>query len=246
MTTIHAIFFDLDGTLVDDNINWRQAVSQTISTVSRSCPAVSPATLETAYHSIAAEVWERIKTGGPPTWGNMEAECVVREVWGCALASLGVTDQSIYDLAISSYYEQLMDLGAPAYGDVLECLDVIRNGCRLGIITNGSEATQMAKLEGARLSKYFQCVTTTDIGFGKPHCRVFEYALECLDVEPDNAAFVGDSLEWDIRGANGAGIMSIWLNRDSVTRKRNDPLPDAEIHGLLELPSVVGVGESLN
>ena len=200
---------------------------------------LSPARLEAAYYSTAADVWETVKSGAPPSWGNMEAEPVVHEVWSGALKVLGVSDEDIAGVAVSNYYRHLTDLGAPVFSDVLACLDVLRSDYRLGVITNGCEAIQQAKLEGAGLAEYFQCVTTTDIGVGKPDERVFEHALACLDVQPAAAAYVGDSLQWDVRGANGADMMSVWLNRTGATREGDDPVPDAEISDLMALPRLI-------
>ena len=74
----------------------------------------------------------------------------------------------------------------------------------------------------------------------KPLPTIFDHALAALDAEPASSAYVGDSLQWDIGGANQVGIFSIWLNRSGAQRRRVDPLPRVEIaplHELLELLS---------
>ena len=60
---------------------------------------------------------------------------------------------------------------------------------------------------------------TTDCGAGKPLPAIFNHALAALDAEPVSSAYVGDSLHWDIGGANQVGILSIWLNRSGAQRR---------------------------
>lgn len=81
--------------------------------------------------------------------------------------------------------------------------------------------------------------TTTDIGFGKPGPEIFMHALDALRVPADVAVYVGDSLTWDVRGAGNAGMLSVWLNRNGSERTSADPLPDAPIVSLAELPELV-------
>ena len=92
------------------------------------------------------------------------------------------------------------------------------------------------------MARYFRVTTTTDIGFGKPGPEIFMHALDALGVPADAAVYVGDSLTWDVRGVRGAGnagVVSVWLNRNGSERTSDDPLPDAQIVSLAELPELV-------
>jgi putative hydrolase of the HAD superfamily len=46
------------------------------------------------------------------------------------------------------------------------------------------------------------------VGVAKPDPEIFAYALAALGVEPENAAYVGDSCRLDLAGAEAAGIRS--------------------------------------
>jgi putative hydrolase of the HAD superfamily len=78
-----------------------------------------------------------------------------------------------------------------------------------------------------------------DIGFGKPQVEIFDHALQTLGVDADEAVYVGDYLFWDVGGANGVGMYSVWLNRTQQARGPGEPEPDAEIGSLADLPEVV-------
>lgn len=236
----HAIFFDLDGTLVEGGVTWRAAVSETVRVTAEARSEIHPDALEAAYYEAAKEAWESVKTPAPPAWGSMETESVVRDVWATALERAGATGGDIVARAVTTYCASLQRLGAPAYDDVAECLCRLRNRCRLGVITNGNAAIQQAKIDRAGLGQYFESVTTSDVGAGKPDRRIFEYAARAMEVELGASVYVGDLLEWDVGGANGAGMVSVWLNRRGTARKGSDPVPDAVIASLAELPDLVG------
>jgi putative hydrolase of the HAD superfamily len=50
------------------------------------------------------------------------------------------------------------------------------------------------------------------VGFSKPDKRIFELALNMLNVKPEDALFIGDDLEKDIGGCQNANIKGIWFN----------------------------------
>jgi len=240
MGTIRAVFFDLDGTLVDGGVTWRTAVTETVHVILEGCPEIDPDALENAYYEVASQAWESVKTASPPAWGSMEAKAVVCEVWTKTLQRVDRGSEEIAAQAVTAYYTALRRLGAPPYDDAPDCLTCLCGIYRLGIITNGNVAIQQSKMDSAHLSQYFESTTTPDIGSGKPHCKIFEYAAGTMGVQLAESVYVGDSLEWDVGGANGAGMLSVWLNRRGVTRKSSDPIPDVEIYSLAELPPFLG------
>ena len=57
------------------------------------------------------------------------------------------------------------------------------------------------------------------MGFSKPDKRIFELALNKLNVQPENTLFVGDDLEKDIAGPQNANIKGIWFNPHRIMNK---------------------------
>jgi putative hydrolase of the HAD superfamily len=187
---------------------------------------------------VAGEVWDTVKDAPAAPWGNMDAVEIVQRVLGEALHRLHISEKSTLQEAADAYL-RLRSLGAKPYDDVMSCLNRQSPGYELGIVTNGLAAMQQPKIEAAGLAGYFRVTTTTDIGFGKPGPEIFMHALDALGVPADAAVYVGDSLTWDVRGAGNAGVVSVWLNRNGSERTSDDPLPDAQIVSLAELPELV-------
>ena len=100
---------------------------------------------------------------------------------------------------------------------------VLRELCKLrvpiGLVTNGSSATQRNKLNLLGLEHTFDCVVITgelfDRSMWKPHPAPFLYALGELGVCPQQCLVVGDSPERDMAGALEAGCRCILVNHSS-------------------------------
>lgn len=100
------------------------------------------------------------------------------------------------------------------YPDALPTLTALKAaGYRLAIISNwGWHLPELCETLG--LTPHFeQIFTSARLGVAKPNPRIFQYALETLDVRPDEAIHIGDSFAADIVGASNVGIRPLWLVR---------------------------------
>ena len=73
----------------------------------------------------------------------------------------------------------------------------------------------------------------------KPDRRMFQHALDRLEVEPHEVLHVGDSDVDDVAGAKAAGLRVAWVNRDGRPRRAGTPPPDFEIRDLTGLPTLL-------
>ena len=63
-----------------------------------------------------------------------------------------------------------------------------------------------------------------------------------LDVEPENAAFVGDRLFDDIYGAQSIGMKGVWIPHSNIPASQSKDLgitPDATVQKLSDVMNVV-------
>ncbi|MED3076399.1 HAD family hydrolase [Bacillus wiedmannii] len=108
-------------------------------------------------------------------------------------------------------------------------LNHIKSHFKIGIITNGSTHRQKAKIINTNLNNYFDTIIISEeVGLSKPDKRIFELALNKLNVQPKNTLFVGDDLEKDIAGCQNANINGIWFNPHRITN-RTEIKPYSEI-----------------
>ena len=91
------------------------------------------------------------------------------------------------------------------------------------------------------LESYFDSVVVSDVvGWRKPHPRIFKVFLDSLRIEPEEAVYVGDDLDADIRGARDIGITAVLIQRKGDKDKRvGGPVPHYTVNSLLDLEEIL-------
>jgi putative hydrolase of the HAD superfamily len=122
------------------------------------------------------------------------------------------------------------------YPDVEPTLSGLRaKGLKLGIISNGLIKDLEYILKKLKLKKWFDVVVGIDSSnCVKPDKEIFLYALKKLGIIPNEALFIGDSVETDYRGAIAAGINSFIIDREGKVPSRYN-----KIASLTELVVIV-------
>jgi len=106
-------------------------------------------------------------------------------------------------------------------------------GVKLGVVSNWDErlGPLLTRLD---LTRYFDAlVVSARVGLEKPDPRIFHYALDLLEVEPEEAAHVGDSAQDDVEGALAVGMKAFHLVRQGERAALEEVAPDTE--GLVDL-----------
>lgn len=116
----------------------------------------------------------------------------------------------------------------------------------VALLTNSAAAPTTLKLEVLGLLEAFDAVVTTDtLGFGKPDPRVYLEAARLLGVPAWTCVCVGDNLDWDVLGAQAAGLGAVWLDRAGQGTKR-DVVRVSDLHELTDaLRQVLGRGDDV-
>jgi HAD superfamily hydrolase (TIGR01662 family) len=132
-------------------------------------------------------------------------------------------------------------LGRELFPDVLETLRALRErGYRLASITNRGYSGPRFREEMAELglTELFEHVAVScDVGYMKPHPRLFQYALEQMGVAAEDCVMVGDSLRADVEGAKTLGMITIW--RRPPTGEPLEPATDEPEAGAVSPDYVV-------
>lgn len=97
----------------------------------------------------------------------------------------------------------------------LEHLGTLRAaGWRIGIVTNGMQDNQLAKLQRTGLAEAVDgyCISSA-VGLRKPDPRIFHLAAQnCgTQLSPDNW-LIGDSPDLDVAGGHNAGMRTLWIS----------------------------------
>jgi putative hydrolase of the HAD superfamily len=111
---------------------------------------------------------------------------------------------------------------------------------RLGIVSNGFKDFQYHKLEKLGILGCFDCIVLFDeVGVRKPDKRIFLEALDRLGASPCECLYIGDSYEYDMRGASAEEMGGCWLNPEGREPPPGFPRPCLVIRRLSDLFSVL-------
>ena len=112
----------------------------------------------------------------------------------------------------------------------------------IGVVTNGDPDVQARKVDALGLRDLADVIVCDDeVGTkrGEPRWTPFEMVLDCLQVRPQSAVFVGDDPVADIESASRAGMKTIYLrNRLSREPSRTPVACDGVVSTLLHVPAL--------
>jgi HAD superfamily hydrolase (TIGR01549 family) len=135
------------------------------------------------------------------------------------LLAYGISAEQAADLAPTIYQRMAeefdpQDWVAP---DVHETLGYLQeSGFRLAVVSNRREP-YLEDLERLKLSDYMEfSLTSGEVKSWKPDTKIFEHALKCLDIQPEDALYIGDNYYADVVGAWSAGLQPVLLDPQGI------------------------------
>ncbi len=88
-----------------------------------------------------------------------------------------------------------------------------RQGLLIGVISNTEDGRLIDSLTASGIADYFDVLIDSHVvGLRKPDAAIFQFTLERLNVEANEAAFVGDSYVQDALAAQAVGLRGILLD----------------------------------
>lgn len=212
---IKAVYFDLDGTLFDDEQYVRAGLRRAGRTLTDQTDVDLTDELLEAY-------FER---------GIKES------TFNAVLAEHDLPSELIPTL-VDAYHDNDADLDP--FPEALEAVETLAERYKLGIITGGRNGRE--KLRRLGVDDYFDVVLVTpELATTKREAEIFETALDALDVSADDAVYVGDRPELDFPQPNRLGMTTVRVRtgRYMHDEATGDANPDITIESLRELPDVL-------
>ncbi len=236
MAAHKAVIFDLDGTLCEYRIAPYKAFYSALEAADCANLLVAHPDIfnadnfKTQIKSVWDESTERAKQGEINLFPYGASTEGVRRL----LIQAGVEDEAELSQHQQSYLEQMVSHLHFCEG-AEHVVHALKERYQVGLITNGPSELQWGKINHLNIKGWFDgIIVSDDLGIRKPDPRIYETLLAELNVAPSEAAYVGDTLQYDMLGARNAGLTSVWVNQ----KKTYDPAfpkPDHEIKQLEEL-----------
>ena len=221
---VRAVLFDIDDTLVDFGASAAAGLAALLG------PEVREGLPDT-WHALTERHYPRF-LAGEVSFGDMQLERLVELL---AWVGLPAPDRAGL-LELEARRQDEMTRHYRLFDDVRPCLDALA-GVRIGVVSNSDGPHQRAKLGSVGLGDAFEVVVVSgDVGHAKPDPRIFLEACRALDLPPSSVVYVGDRVDIDARGATGAGLHGVWLDRAGSGPA---PVDVPSITALTDLPELL-------
>ena len=205
---IKAVLFDLDNTLIDF-----------IKTKKKCCAAAVEAMREAGLKMDRKEALDILF--GLYEKHGLEYKHIFEEF---TKKLKGKVDYRLVAEGIIAYRKRQESYMRP-YRDVVPTLIRLRErGLKLAIVSDAPAMKAWLRLTENGLYHFFDTVVTlTDTGEIKPSKKPFKLALKRLKIKPEEALFVGDVPQRDIRGAQNMGMKTAFAAYGSeYTKSKSD------------------------
>lgn len=221
------LFFDLDHTLWDFDKNAEETLTELFDIYKfRELGFASADVFIESYTRNNQLLWAQYHLGA------IDKAHLRKARFSNTFEELGV-EAHLFPKQFEEDYIQMCPLKTHLFPNAIETLNYLQEKYVLHLISNGFKEASAMKVEKTGIAKYFfQIVISENVGVHKPHPRIFEYAVNAAGTTKEESVMIGDSLEADVRGAQGFGMDAIFFNP-----KKIDTPPDVkyEISELSEL-----------
>ena len=229
MQHIQAIGFDLFETLITVHHRARdETMGRLLQSLQTTGLVIAREAFVPAYRAAARRFREAAHTEGKETHNRFWISAALQE-----LGYQVQPEDPRIALAVEAYFSAFIDYAAPIPGTV-DMLAALKARYRLGLLSNLTHAPAALRIiDKLGMAPFFDAVLVSgQLGYRKPHPRVFLALLEQLGTPKEQTAFVGDNLDADVRGAQQVGIQPIWMNYMQAEKALEaqglaDPLPPA-------------------
>ncbi|TLS37527.1 HAD family hydrolase [Pseudalkalibacillus caeni] len=210
---VRAVLFDLDGTLLDRMSTIRRFIAAQFDRYP-------------AFHKVDKQTFcqrfEQLDANGY-VWKDTVYEQLLKE--------FNVTSLEVQEL-LDDYLDRYSEYSVP-YPGMKELLHRLGDKYKLGIITNGREATQLPSIKSLGIETIFEIILISETeGVKKPDPQIFRRAAELLDCDISECLYIGDHPFNDVEGAKQAGMKAIWKKSGDWEDCYEN---DGEIDGLLDV-----------
>jgi len=229
MKKYKAVFFDLDHTLWDFELNSRETLKELYEIYLLESKGVKDLNffIET-YRQINFRLWDEYHKD------LINRDHLRSNRFLQTLEKFNIADTDLAEKLAVDYLRICPDKKNvfPGTSELLKELD---KKYSLHIITNGFAEVQHRKLKNSGIIHYFDKIHISEhIGFKKPQAEIFHYAVMESGAVHDQCIMIGDNLETDIKGAINAGIDHVLFNPGEICEDKRVQKQISKLTDLLE------------
>ncbi|EKB3552830.1 HAD-IA family hydrolase [Vibrio parahaemolyticus] len=235
---LKAIFFDMDETLCGTSQADKAAGQKFAAWIQQTYPQISDP--QAFLQRYLQGVYKKLNAEFPQLVALLPDENAFR----CGLIQTILAEDGIHidaeQAQQAQHYFDSARMGAfTFFPGVKEMLTDLRKHYKLVVITNGPIFSQHPKLKTTQMDEWVDhIIVGGEEPEEKPAASIFQKALNLVDIKPEEALHIGDSLAADIAGANNMGILSVWVNATGASNP-TEITPNFEIRETVELKEIL-------
>jgi HAD superfamily hydrolase (TIGR01549 family) len=215
MGEYRVIFFDLDHTLVDTNLQHKLSLERTVKQMYNGAVPEDFIPRFLAHHEALWTLYDRREI----TMTELRRLRFLRTWQDYNVEKTDSEADRFNDVYMSTLEETVI-----AYPGTTEMLEALAAKYRLGVVTNGSPDLQWRKMTIAGIDRFIPesaLIISEHVGKAKPHPMVYQAACEALQVSAREALMVGDNYRADYEGARVFGMDALWYVPDPAIPGRH-------------------------
>ncbi|WP_226670113.1 HAD family hydrolase [Metabacillus litoralis] len=215
---IKAVFFDLDGTLLDRDESVKQFIFQQYNRLSSHLGNINVEEYVNRFLQLDNHGY---------VWKDKVYEQLVQEY-----KIEGITAGELLEDYLTYFQDHCI-----GFNHLHELLEILKKKkYKLGIISNGFGTFQMNNIKALKIKGYFDKILISEIeGVKKPDPRIFKKGLSALNVCANESIFIGDHPENDIIAPSNLGMKTIWKKNHQFDHVQADYI----IEDLMEVHEIV-------
>jgi len=204
---IKAVGFDFVETLVHVSVNHELCMKNLVESLRAEGIRFSPDDFSLNYSAVI----HKYRHVREVLYKEVSNETWVSEALGLLGHSVD-SGSEVVKRAVDAYFQPYIDSLTLSPG-TLVTLSKVHRRFSTGLISNFTVARVIHKcLERLGLTRLLdRVIVSEEIVWRKPHPNIFKELVRSLNVEPEEAVFVGDSLVHDVYGAKNSGLRAVWI-----------------------------------
>jgi putative hydrolase of the HAD superfamily len=206
------LFFDLDHTLWDFELNSKETMQELYST--HHIAALGITDFDAFFNIYTAHnhrLWDRYSKGY-----IKQEELRWKRIYLSLLDFKIANEQLSKEMSLE--FLQILPTKKKLFPHTIEILNYLKEkDYKMHLITNGFESVQMQKIKNANIAHYFTEVITSETSNSlKPNKEIFEFALKTTNATLSESVMIGDNETADIQGGINIGMDTVFVNHLNV------------------------------
>ena len=206
------LFFDLDHTLWDFELNSKETMQELYS--NHHIAALGITDFDAFFNIYTAHnhrLWDRYAKGF-----IKQEELRWKRIYLSLLDFKIANEQLSKDMSLE--FLQILPTKKKLFPHTIEILNYLKEkDYKMHLITNGFESVQMQKIKNADIAHYFTEVVTSETSNSlKPNKEIFEFALKTANATLSESIMIGDNETADIQGGINIGMDTVFVNHLNV------------------------------